>query len=246
MWFGDHTQPSRTIDSNTSTPYSIFVTGTNEIYVDAGAQDKKVKRLMENRGYYGHVMEVEGTCTGLFVDINNTIYCSLVHHHKVIKRLSNHNISKNIIAAGNGSNLSTPYTLNQPYGIFVDLQLKLYVADRHNDRIQVFQPGNLTGQTILGNGSDKLVQLNDSIAILVNSYEDMFILESNGHRLSRLLLNDFNCIIGCDSPGGSQSNQLSFPTTFSFDTHGNIFVMDWGNNRIQKFLINIHSCSKFN
>ena len=235
IWLDGQTEPSRIVHDHMSAPYAIFVTKIGEIYVDAGAYRKQVQQFMKNTSYHSYAMEVDGTCAGLFVDINDTIYCSLVNSHKVIKRFSDRRVTESIIAAGNGSNMSTPYTLNQPYGIFVDLQFKLYVTDRYNDRIQVFQPGNLTGQTILGNGSNRHIQISHPIAILVNSDEDMFILECREHRLLRVWYNSFTYIIGCN-------NLLSFPSAFSFDTHGNIFVMDWGNSRLQKFRLNTNSC----
>ncbi len=43
-------------------------------------------------------------------------------------------------------------------------------------------------------------------------------------------------IAGGSLPGG-QSNQLSCPTVLSFDQHGNLYVVDWENNRVQKFII---------
>ncbi len=37
--------------------------------------------------------------------------------------------------------------------------------------------------------------------------------------------------------GGSQSNQLNGPWGLSFDRHGNLYVVDGGNHRVQKFNI---------
>jgi sugar lactone lactonase YvrE len=36
---------------------------------------------------------------------------------------------------------------------------------------------------------------------------------------------------------GEQSNQLNYPIGLSFDRHGNLYVVDRGNHRVQKFNI---------
>jgi DNA-binding beta-propeller fold protein YncE len=40
---------------------------------------------------------------------------------------------------------------------------------------------------------------------------------------------------------GSQSNQLNRPKGLSFDRHGNLYVVDNGNHRVQKFNNNLHT-----
>jgi DNA-binding beta-propeller fold protein YncE len=37
--------------------------------------------------------------------------------------------------------------------------------------------------------------------------------------------------------GGGQSNQLNGPMGLSFDRHGNLYVVEWGKRRVQKFNI---------
>jgi DNA-binding beta-propeller fold protein YncE len=43
-------------------------------------------------------------------------------------------------------------------------------------------------------------------------------------------------IVGGNGEGG-QSNQLNGPFGLSFDRHGNLYVVDQGNHRVQKFNI---------
>jgi DNA-binding beta-propeller fold protein YncE len=44
--------------------------------------------------------------------------------------------------------------------------------------------------------------------------------------------------------GGGQSNQLNVPVGLSFDRHGNLYVVDYGNHRVQKFNIEFHNGDK--
>jgi DNA-binding beta-propeller fold protein YncE len=45
-----------------------------------------------------------------------------------------------------------------------------------------------------------------------------------------------NIIVGGNGEG-KQSNQLNRPIGLSFDRHGNLYVVDCGNDRVQKFNI---------
>ena len=45
-----------------------------------------------------------------------------------------------------------------------------------------------------------------------------------------------NIIVGGNGEG-EQSNQLNCPIGLSFDRHGNLYVVDYGNHRVQKFNI---------
>ena len=57
--------------------------------------------------------------------------------------------------------------------------------------------------------------------------------------------NGFRCVAGCWKYIRHRPNdQLSRPTSMSFDSDGNIYVTDTGNNRVQKFELSMHICGK--
>jgi hypothetical protein len=56
--------------------------------------------------------------------------------------------------------------------------------------------------------------------------------------------NGFHCLVGCSISPGSASNQLNNPWSLSFDSYGNMFITDGGNNRIQKFVLSTNSCGR--
>jgi len=49
------------------------------------------------------------------------------------------------------------------------------------------------------------------------------------------------CIIACSGVAGNAANQLQSARDIKFDQHGNIYVTDQANHRIQKFTIQIPS-----
>ena len=189
------------------------------------------------------VMFVDSWCYGLFIDINDILYCSLFDKHRVIKGRLYDNTSTTTIA-GTGVDSSAPNTLYGPYGIFVDTNLNLYVADSKNDRIQLFLPGTSMGTTVAGaTSATTTISISFPTAIVLDADSNLFVVDSGNNRIIGSGLTGFRCILGC-SGSGSSPNQLKDPIALSFDSFGNIYVTDKTNSRVQKFLISTNSCGK--
>jgi glucose/arabinose dehydrogenase len=77
--------------------------------------------------------------------------------------------------------------LNSPYGIFVDVNFDLYIADNKNNRIQLFKSGHLNGTTVAGDNtiSSELWEPSD---IVLDADGYLFIADSGNNRIIRLLL----------------------------------------------------------
>ncbi|CAF4159214.1 unnamed protein product, partial [Adineta steineri] len=183
-------------------------------------------------------MYVCSQCTGIFVDINNMLYCSMYTSNKIVSQSLDNNLNIWSIVAGTGTAGATSLTLNSPRGIFVDNNLNLYVADGGNNRIQKFLSGQLNGTTI----PTGTIALSWPTAVVLDADGYLFIVDYANSRLIGSGPYGFRCIAAC-SGQGSQSNQLYNPEMLSFDSYGNIFVTDYGNSRIQKFLLITNSCT---
>ena len=102
---------------------------------------------------------------------------------------------------------STSYQLNSPWGIYVNANFTLYVVDRGNHRIQKFEISKL------------------HVHSLLHSYIHEYILDQlNG-----------TTIAGQSGVAGSWSYQFNSPTAITFDQYNNLYVMDSGNDRIQRW-----------
>ena len=167
---------------------------------------------------------------------------SLHDNHRVDKKWSN---GTTTIIAGTGGYGSKSDMLNNPWGIFVDINLDLYVADRNNHRIQLFRLNQRNGITVAGKESSEVtIKLIYPSGIVLDGDQHLFIVDSWNHRIIGSDENGFRCIFGCSGERGSTSNKLSYPITMSFDSYGNIYVTDRNNHRVQKILKN-QVCSKF-
>ncbi|CAF3766854.1 unnamed protein product, partial [Adineta steineri] len=238
MWEEESDNPTKIISGNFTDPYSLFVTSNGDIYIDDGEKNGRVQKWIAKTNNFVTVMNVNSSCWGLFVDINNTLYCSMSNHYQVVKRSLNDAVmNSNRIAAGTGIQGSDSNQLAGPHGIFVDVNLNLYVADHMNHRVQLFQFGELNGITVAGGRSlNPTITLRNPTGIILDAEKHLFIVDSGNNRIVRSGLNGFRCLVGCYGQG-YQSNQLHFPVRFSFDHSGNMFVTDQLNSRIQKFLL---------
>jgi hypothetical protein len=206
---------------------------TGYIYVNNDNSTGQVDQRTLNTSNSTVAMYVGQVCYGLFVDLNDTLYCSMRDLHQVVsKSLTN---SSNLLTTfvGTGCSGSASDMLSSPYGIFVNINFDLYVADCGNNRIQKFQSDDLNGTTVVGNTT-----LSCPTGIILDGDDNLYIVDSGNNRIIRTISNGFECLLGCTMIAGSGANQLSHPQNLAFDTYGNIYVTDRDNNRIQKFLIN--------
>jgi hypothetical protein len=244
VWLQGNTNPTSTLSGGLANPFGIFASITGDIYIDNSYSNGQVDKWSPNGTGNIVTMYVNGRCYGVFVDIYDNLYCALNNFHEVVKRSFNDNANTSTIVAGNGTNGSASNMLNQPRGIFVEINFNLYVADCFNHRVQLFQAGQFNGTTIAGSGATGTITLAYPTDVVLDADGYLFISDTNNNRIVGSSPDGFRCIVGCLGTSGLASNQLNTPWSISFDSYGNIFVADAYNSRIQKFLLAPNSCGK--
>jgi DNA-binding beta-propeller fold protein YncE len=245
VWFAGNTTPQIFTSTDLHNPTSIFVTTAGDMYI-SDSNNQQVKKWTLNSQVSAESLPVSGRCFGLFVDINNTLYCSVHDQHLVEKVILNDNPKTLTTVAGKRScRGSTLDLLSSPHGIFVHIDFSLYVADWGNDRIQHFQFGQTYGTTVASNVGAGNIGLKRPSGIVIDEDGYLFIVDHEHHRTVRSGSNGFQCLVGCSKKDGSGSDQLHFPLTLAFNSDGNMFVTDRNNGRIQKFILASNSCSKY-
>ncbi|CAF1416032.1 unnamed protein product [Adineta steineri] len=244
IWQEESVNPPKIIHGNLTKPSSLFVTSNGDIYFNDHRNYGQLQKWIAQTNTFVTVMSDSSLCDGLFVDISDTLYCSMSNRNQVVKRSLNEAVmTSNRVAAGNGTEGSDSNQLHGPRGIFVDVNLDLYVADCGNDRVQLFQSGESNGITVAGYTSiNPTITLHCPKGIILDAEKYLFIVDNGNHRIVGSSLNGFRCLVGCYGRG-SQSNQLENPVSLSFDRSGNMFVTDTLNHRIQKFKYLKKSCS---
>lgn len=247
MWNDNNSIPIRTVKLNSSQPYSHFVMDSDDIYFDSFLQAGQVGKWFTNSTFSQPVMYPCAPCYGLFVDIDNNIYCSIKDKNQVVAQSLNSISYQMSIVAGTGISGSDPDMLSSPYQIYIDTNLDLYVADSGNNRVQCFQLGQTNATTVAGASSQyTTITLNSPTGIVLDGDKYLYITDSGNNRIVASGPYGFRCLVGCSTTAGSTPDKLNSPVVFSFNSRGDMFVVDTGNNRIQKFYLQSNLCSEYN
>ena len=159
IWLSGSAAPTLNISTSSTNPSSLFVTTDDQIFLDNQLPIAQVDRWTLNQTQLSCPMVPCKYCSGLFVDINNNLYCSQELRDQVIRKSLNSAASLSIITAGIGRTGSDANMLHVPKGLFVTDDLTLYVADFGNNRIQLFRSGELSATTVAGSGSNGTISL---------------------------------------------------------------------------------------
>ncbi|WMT40456.1 S-layer homology domain-containing protein [Paenibacillus sp. D2_2] len=151
---------------------------------------------------------------------------------------------------------------NQPVGIAVDNQGSVYIADRNNHRIQKAmidkqerinqETGEITYEypttwsewkKASGGPGSELGEFDEPNGVAIDGLGNVYVADSNNHRIQKLnLATDQWIKWGKDYDGpnvpkygyGSELGEFDYPTGVTIDRMDNVYVADYGNNRIQK------------
>jgi streptogramin lyase len=219
-------------------PYGLSITNTSLYVIDEN--NHRVQKTSLDGSNPSTVPGLSGLNWPyyLYVDNNDNIYVSSTGSGSVLLFLSNSTSSS--IVAGTGVLGSNNHQLNQPYGIFVNQNGTIFIADYNNHRIMKWFSGASFGILVAGGTSGPgSTQLYLPTQIIVDTNEYMYISEAGNSRITRWAPNSIFgvCIAACAGTTGTASTQLNAPHSLAFDSHGSLYVSDRANNRVQKFQI---------
>ena len=222
---------------------NLFVTYNGEIYyVNNQSEVYKWSIDATNPTF---VTSFSNSCYSLFIDINNYLYCTLKEQHQIVRFSLDINITNVTTIIGDNTAGSNAHQFNKPWGIFVDRDLNLYVADSRNHRIQRFFPGDKNARTVAKPDNASNITLDYPTDMILDADNNLYIVNNNNHRIIRSINGKLECIIACTGQNGSNLNQLSKPYAMRFDSYGNLYVVDEYNDRIIKFTLTTNSFGKY-
>ncbi|CAF1417678.1 unnamed protein product, partial [Didymodactylos carnosus] len=132
--------------------------------------------------------------------------------------------------------------IGNPWGVFVGAGGGIYVSSTLNNNVLKFAPGASvdSGVSVAGNNGAGSAQnqLKAPNGIFVDCAGNIYIADSQNNRIVRWAKGATSgCTVVGDSSGkaGSSDSLLNRPIDVRLTKSGNMFVLDSGNNRIQKF-----------
>ena len=157
----------------------------------------RVDKWNFNQSVVTTAMYVCSDCYDVFVSISNTLYCSMADQHQIIAKPLDNILNPFKIVVGTGVAGSTSSMLSYPYGIFVDINFDLYVADCYNDRVQLFHLEESNGLTVAGSTASGTITLDCPMAVVLDADKYLFIVDYYNDRVVGSGPNGFRCIVGC-------------------------------------------------
>ncbi|CAF0736477.1 unnamed protein product [Adineta steineri] len=183
----------------------------------------------------------------VYLDSEQNLYVTDYYNYRVQKYINGSNIGMTIIGI-NGTAGTASSMLGGPRHLCFDsTETYMYIADSDNNRIMRFQSNSTSGTNghivAGGNGAGNgTTQLNYPWGIhylsSVSSY--LYITNYYGHTVMQWAPGNTSGSFIAGTPGvsGSNATLLNNPIGIKIDTYLNIFVVDYGNSRVQLFCNN--------
>jgi len=151
--------------------------------------------------------------------------------------------------AGDGG-LASAAQLNYPQSLSLDSTGNLFVSDYSNYRVRKIAANNANITTVVGNGSPgwsgdggaaSAAQLGTYLHIAVDASGQIFISDSDNHRIRKVASNGtISTFAGTGTAGSSgdggpaSSAQLNAPAGIAFDASGNLYIVEQSGHRVRK------------
>ncbi|MDM8567761.1 beta-propeller fold lactonase family protein [Candidatus Halobeggiatoa sp. HSG11] len=175
--------------------------------------------------------------SGVAIDKAGTLYIADTNNHRIRKIKDGHITT----IAGNGNNGyrdGTQALLNHPTGITLDSNGNIYFADTNNHVIRKLdKQGNVTtiaGNNVQGSSGDNgpaiQAQLNTPTAIAIDYIGNLYIADTNNHRIRKVANGYITTLIG-NGIAGMTLDQLNSPQGLAVDKY-NLYIADTNNHRI--------------
>jgi secreted PhoX family phosphatase len=191
------------------------------------------------------------------IDTSGNLYISDGHNHRIRKVYTNGTI---LTVAGNGSyqfsgdnGPATSAGFNSPAAIAFDTSGNLYFAANFYGYVRKVD-ANGTITTVAGNGSygqggdgglATNAEISSPFGVAFDTSGNMYISQIMFHVIRKVDANGTIATVACNGSGGysgdgglATSATLRKPTGIAFDTSGNLYIAEYGNNDIRKVYTN--------
>jgi uncharacterized protein (TIGR03437 family) len=198
-----------------------------------------------------------GAIQGVASDLAGNVYLSDTTHN-CVRKIDSKGIITTVAGTGvagfsGDGGPATAAQLNRPYGLAVDVNGYLYIADLNNNRVRRVSPAGMI-ETYAGSNGDgssgdggpaTSAQMLSPRNVTIDSAGNLYISEFAAHRIRKVTPNGTittaagTGIAGFRGDGGpATAGQLASPAGLALDGAGNLYIADSQNQRIREVLSN--------
>jgi type II secretory pathway pseudopilin PulG len=230
--------------------YVVYVTDQNNYGRIFTAAGNDVYQGQFGSGYGTTGNGTFNGATHIAVDSSNNIWVADANDYYVEKFSSSGTFISQI-----GTNGYANGNLRLPWGFAFDATGNIWIADTGNNRVQEFTSGGSWVQTIPSSGcgnvspagctaSSSNGQLSSPKGVAFDSSGNIWVTDYNNNRVEEFnssgsyltaLGAGYNGVSGAIGSSGSANGQFTTPKGIAIDSNNNIWVADYGNNRVQEF-----------
>ena len=179
---------------------------------------------------------------GIALDSSSgTLYISDAGNERVMQYLSGAT-SGTVVAGGNGGGTGNTQ-LNHPRGLYFESSTNsLLIVNNHAHNIVRWVVGASTWTLVTGSSSGSTGTTSTLLSyptdVVLDSMGNMYVSDEGNQRIQFYLAGQSNgsTIAGVTGTSGSTSQLLNTPSSVAVDSQFNIYVTDYNNFRVQKFL----------
>ena len=168
----------------------------------------------------------------LVFDRNGFMYVADNENHRVQRFPPNSNIGTRV--AGNGAKSGALTSLDHLTAVDVDNRSNIYILDIHNDRVVQWAPNATTGTVLID--STTLNGAQDMI-LSPNSPNQVYISDPGNDKIYLWSFNASSPSLTLSAVGTGTSTLVD-PKGMVFDPYGNLYVADFGNDRVVMYCAN--------
>ncbi len=240
-------------------PEDVAVDATGNIYV-ADANNNKIRKitpagLVTTLAGSGAIGSVDGVSTaasfyapsGIAVDASGNVYVADAFNNKIRKITPAGAVST---LAGSGAQgatngAGTAASFHFPFGLAVDRDGNVYVADAFSNEIRKITPAGVvtthagTGAAGADDGPSPSATFDHPWDVALDAAGNLYVADGNNNKIRKISpAGIVTTVAGSGAPGFADGAAAiaSFSTPFSvaLDDYGNIYVADSDNNSIRK------------
>ena len=221
-----------------SYPRAIALDSAGNIYTSEGYV---IKKFSSSGTYIGMILAGYGSADGQLLNATTLVFdasdnlwiCDSGTGTNRVQKFS----SSGTYISKFGTNGTGNGQFQSPYGLVFDSSGNIFVGDHLNHRIQKFD-SNGTYISQFGSNGTGTGQFDRPNGIALDSTGNIFVVENYNHRVQKFNSSGvYQSKIGALITSSSSANgSFNTPSDVAmFPSNGNVYVVDTGNNRIQKF-----------